>query len=478
LILLLLIATACAQEVAPPGEPQDEKPDREKADITIAGRPRQTFAGFGTSLTNFHGQFDRLKPEVRDQVSAAVWKDLNFKILRLWWSPAEYHKSGELGEFKKRYVDSGIIALAKKHGCTTLLLAPNEVPQAFAAPKIEETDSFTYFADEHLASYAKLLADFIAKAKAAGVTFNATGVLNEPNDRPIRFSIVQWPLMVTALRAELDARGLKDVAIIAPEAASADGWAEDVFDVLRKDDDAWQAVGAVATHTYNMGATGTLMRKSGGKPYWQTESSTPGPERDAAAEHVNAATSMARAIGDLNHGVTHWLWFVGYEQTDDTDNGTRLIRFDSTKPDGAVYRSAKYDWFKQLSDTIQPGATIHATSHRGTKKVEFTYGRKPELLAIGARNPDGTWGIALVNYTSDRFADLNDDERNQAGPDPGRTLELTIKVSGLKGDSARFAVRRSNEKARNAEDGVMEATNGFLKVKVAPLELVTLKSVP
>src|SRR5687768_658949 len=100
---MLIAATASAQEVAPPGEAPDEKPEKEKTDITIAARPRQKFAGFGTSLTNFHGQFDRLKPEVRDQISAAVWKDLNFKILRTWWSPVEFKKSGNIKQFKTQY---------------------------------------------------------------------------------------------------------------------------------------------------------------------------------------------------------------------------------------------------------------------------------------------------------------------------------------------------------------------------------------
>jgi hypothetical protein len=85
----------------------------------------------------------------------------------------------------------------------------------------------------------------------------------------------------------------------------------------------------------------------------------------------------------------------------------------------------------------------------------------------------------VQNYTSDRFAELKDEfAREQAGPEIGRTMEISIKVSGLKGKDARFAVRRSNEKARNVEDGVVEAENGVLKIRVAPLELVTLRSLP
>ena len=37
----------------------------------------------------------------------------------------------DLSVFKSNYIDSGIISLALSQGCTTLLLAPNDVPPRF-----------------------------------------------------------------------------------------------------------------------------------------------------------------------------------------------------------------------------------------------------------------------------------------------------------------------------------------------------------
>jgi O-glycosyl hydrolase len=444
--------------------------------LSASAKPRQSFAGFGTSLTNFDGRFQQLPPDVREQLVASVFRDLNFKILRLWCEPADFHKTGALGAFKTRYIDSGLIDLARKYGCTTLLLAPSNVPDAFATPKAAEKDSFTYFADESVPAYAKLLAEFIAKLRDAGVTLQAAGVLNEPNDRPIRFSHEQWPVVIKALRSELDVRGLKAVAIIAPEAASADSWAQKVQDALRKDPTAWAALGGFATHTYNMGATPAMIRRLGEMPYWQTESSTPGPEPDTAAEHVNAATTAARVLGDLNHGVTHWVWFIGFEQSDNKDNGTRLIRYDATKPHGAVHRFAKHAVLRQLSAAFPPGTQIHPVQHPTEKGMPFTYGRKPAILAVAGRQADGTWSAAVVNYTSDRFAELPKYARAQAGPDEGRQIELTLHLPGA-GNGA-FTVRRSNGRQFNTDAGRIEATDGLLRLKLAPLELVTLVQAP
>jgi O-glycosyl hydrolase len=320
------------------------------------------------------------------------------------------------------------------------------------------------------------LTEAISQMRDNGVPITAAGILNEPNDRPIRFTNKQWPIMVKTLRFLLDNRGLRDVAIIAPEAASGDKWAEDTFDAIASDKDAWGGLGGVATHTYNMGATAALLEKSRGKPYWQTESSTPGPEADDATAFMNAATTGARALSDLNHGVTHWLWFIGYERGDPTDNGVRLIRYDASRPDGDVHFTRKYFVLQQLSQAFANGAAIYPCESSTENSMTFTYGRKPALLAAAAKNADGSWAIAVQNYTSDRFAGLKDEDRAQAGPDRGRTITVTIHLPAV--ENATFAVRRTNETVRNAEDGQIAMKKGKITVPVDPLELVTLRAVP
>jgi hypothetical protein len=90
--------------------------------------------------------------------------------------------------------------------------------------------------------------------------------------------------LVKHLRRELDKRGLQSVQIIAPEHASADGVLNEQVDALKNDAAAWSALDGIASHSYNMAASGEIARRITGpddrnlKEYWMTEASDNGPE--------------------------------------------------------------------------------------------------------------------------------------------------------------------------------------------------------
>ncbi len=457
-------------------------PDTANVTVIVHAQPQQVFAGFGTSEMNFESRFQQLSAANKALVSKNIWVDLNFKHLRLWFSPATFLANPakpSIADFKARYIDSGIVSLAKQQGCTTLLLAPADVPSSFAAPSAITRFDYQTFSDAGVIAYAKLLANFIAQLKAeTGVLITATGILNEPNDRPIRFTNAQWPVVIKALRAELDSRGLNTVAIIAPEAASCDDTAYAMVDSLKSDAVAWSSLHGIATHTYNMGATDTMKAKIAGsaKSYWQTESSTPGPEN--LGDELNAASSAGRFISDLNHGVTHWIWFIGFEQNDPADNGTRLTKFDATRPDAPPDKFYKYFYVQQLSRAFPPGAVARQCTSSTEGSMTWTYGLKPTLLATSAQSADGTISVALVNYTSNKFggSSLSSWDRSQGGQ-LGKAINVTLKIEALANVPVKtFNVRRSTDNKPNYDAGTVTAKGGVVTLKLKPLELVTLIS--
>ncbi len=450
--------------------------------VTVNPAPNQTFAGFGTSLTNTDDDFQKLTPAVRESISNMVWHDLNFKILRLWFNPTVYlanPNKPDLSEFRRKYVESGIISLAMKQGCTTLLLAPNDVPPQFGRPKSKLHPDYAEFTDAGVTAYAQVIAQAIRQIRdETGIQINATGVLNEPNDRPVRFTEAQWPVIVKALRAQLDSRGLTNVSIIGPEASSCDDTAFQMVDAIKKDPEAWAALKGISTHTYNMGATDTVVRRIAGsnKSYWQTESSTPGPEN--LGDTVKAASSAARILSDLNHGVTHWIWFIGYEQQDAADNGTRLIRFDASKATGVPAKLYKYFYIQQLSSAFPPGSVAHQCTSSTEGSMTWTYGTKPNVLCAAAQRADGSWAIGLINYTSKQFADphLSSWERSQSGQN-AKTLTVTVKIPALaNAGSTTFYVHSSDESKPNVDAGRVVAKNGVLTVTLTPLQMLTLST--
>lgn len=473
---LFIVSLGLAKLAAGKGKPNNNV----SLTVTVHPEPQQAFAGLGVSEMNFDGRFQQLSSANKAALCKAIWTDLNAKSLRLWCSPATYLAEAQkpsIADFKQHYIESGIVPLAKLNGCTTLLLAPGDVPDRFAAAG--GGGDFRTFTDAGVLAYARLLADFILQVKTeTGVQINATGILNEPNDRPIRFTSSQWPVIIKALRAELDSRGLTAVAIIGPEAASCDDVAYGMVDAIKADPAAWASLSGIATHTYNMGATDGMKQKivGSGKSYWQTESSTPGAENLVSA--LNAASSAGRLISDLNHGVSHWIWFIGFEQNDPSDNGTRLMKFDAANPDAPAQKFYKYYYLQQLSQAFPPGAVARLCTSSTESSMTWTYGLKPMLIATAAQRPDGAVSVALVNYTSSLFGDksLSSWERSQGGQ-LAKTITVTLKIDALAGvSSTTFNVRRSTDVKPNYDAGTVTAKRGLVTLMLKPLELVTLTS--
>ena len=321
---------AIAQQQAAPNAPNGNA-------VTISVQPgaRQTFGGLGASSGNWGLEYQKLTAPERDQLSKLLWHDLKMTSLRLWLNLNEYQPTPgahETKNFRDRYITSGLVADALKNGVTNLLLAPDNAPSHMKT-KREGGGADYAIKDESLPDYAALIADFIKQIKdESGVLINVTGLQNEPNDLD-RIAPQQFPILVKALRAALDKRDLKTVKIIATEQASADGVMVQHIDALKNDAAAWNALSGIASHSYNMAATDEIARRISAddgrntKEYWMTEASENGPEEQGNA--FRAASLASRFLNDMNHRVTHWIHFIGFETPDKKDNATRILAFET-----------------------------------------------------------------------------------------------------------------------------------------------------
>jgi len=140
----------------------------------------------------------------------------------------------------------------------------------------------------------------------------------------------------------------------------------------------------------------------------------------------------------------------------------------------------QYYYYQQLSRTFAVGAVFRASRSDAEGNMTYTYGKKPRLTAAAARNPDGTWGIGLSNYTSPAFQDA-DDPKDFAVHNSGyaaRTFAVAVRVPELaRVKTLRFAVRRSNSGVNDVPAGTVVMHSGVVTVpNVGPLDLVTLRS--
>ena len=431
-----------------------EVPPASAVTVTVAAAPAQTLAGFGCSLVDLSRA--KLPAAARAEMFDRVFGDLHMNVLRLWADSGANRGVAQMkSRFYATYVDSGVIADAQQRGVTTLLLAPARGERPPTEP---------------IAEYAAKLATFIADVQAErGIAIGATGIANEPSG----FTPPQMAEAVRRLRQELDARGLGKVVIIAPEWASADGAALRSISALKADPAAWAALGAIATHSYNMAATSQFSATIAGtdKQYWMTEASDNGHEGEA---DVNRAASItARFLNDLNHGVTHWIYFIGFHDSPDIakdrDNATKLMVYDYRQQ--RIYRHLKYDWFRQLRAALPNGSRLYPVSARPGGDLAFSYGQKPWLNAAAARRPDGGWSLAMVNLSG-------------VTPDsgisqwhPAAALNVTWQVTPLAGEGATtWNVFRSDATQRFAPAGQAMLTNGAVTLTLEPGELITLVS--
>lgn len=447
--------------------------------ITVQPGARQTFHGLGASLFRYTPSADYNRQLTRAQQQALprlLWHDARFRSVRLWIHPDDFLPAPDARNIAP-YVDGWInthkLPDAIAAGATRLNLAPDNIPAAMG-------DGHGLIRDAEIPSYAALLAGFIRVFRnRTGILINYAAVLNEPNDRPVKLSDAQWPVMILALRRALDIRGLNSVQIIAPESANCGADAYAVVDSIKADAEAWGNLKGVATHSYNNAAREEMAGRTVGKEYWITEAGGTFDGDEDAYDGLQAASIASRFLNDVNHRVTDWQFFIGFEQTDPRGNTGRIIKYEPVPYKPTILQ--KYYYLKQLSETFDVGTAFRHSRSSLDGEMDYTYGKKPRVNAAAARNPDGTWGIGLSNYTSPTFRDADDPKNlplHNSGY-PAQAFRVKVRVPELAKVSAlRFAVRQSTAMVGDRPGGFVVMHNGVVAVPLLPLELVTLRSVP
>lgn len=446
--------------------------------ITVNSGARQTFQGFGCSLVGPQPNgYSDLTTAQKQTLTGMVWGTAKFRILKTWLTPQDFEPepgTEDPSEYVSDYITSGIIADAEAAGCTTIYLAPNNIPSYMG--------DGTYILDDQIPNYAQLIADFIATIQNDyGVTIAATGILNEPGDGTLTFTTAQWPTMVIDLRQALDADGLSDVKIVTPETANTDSGTDTILSSIQGNSTAWSDLDDISTHSYNMDANDDMVNYILGtsKGYWMTEAggvSANGAESDGDA--MEAAAAASRYLSDMNHMVDHWLWFLGYEVPNPDDDIQRMIRYTASPFD--IDPLEKYYYLEQLSQTFDVGAQFRSSSSSLEGDMDWTYGHKPMITVAAAENPNGTWGVGISNFTSDYFTDPNTPtwDQTQLGQ-AAQTFDVTVDIPEM-ADSGNVTMQvyKSNSDYNIVNQGTITMTNGsFTLDNVGPLDLWTLRSV-
>lgn len=465
------------------------QPQRQAAaiDIRVPARERQTFQGLGASTKDsWAREYGRLPRERQEQLSDLQWSQTGLNSVRIWFQLEDYAPEPNVRDFEAVCSPDLVQVLrdAQARGVTQLCLAPCAVPDYLCEERQWQngngkTISSTMLREEQRALHAAIIADFIAElAERHDLHIDVTGVQNEPNtNHDCYFDGECMVDSVKLLRQALDQRGLQQVGIIAPETASADHVAHTLVEALKADPEAWSAVRGIGTHSYNMAADERLasIALNAGKEYWQTESSVPGKE--VAGDIYRASTMATTLLSDLNHGVTHWIHFIGFAAYDPRDNGTRMIGFDPDETGEDWYTLYdKHRYLAQLAQAFQPGCVLRKAHSDREEHMHWTYGRKPRVVVAAGRNPDGSWAVGISNYTYNDFPTGSDFHRENAGH-PAQVFTVAVTLDDLSDvPEMPFEVQRSDRHGTRNESSPLIARYGQLELAIDPLELVTLRS--
>ncbi len=406
--------------------------------ITSYEGARHEFKGFGASTTRGR----------ETEIARVLFspEEADFRVIRLWT-----YLSFSSQDFLDRY-DAFVGEIRS--------LQPDAI--VLAAPCGQDYDPV---ADVH--GYASHYAQIYRDARDQGLRVDVTGIMNEPDDRG-RLSVDLAAEMVKAFREELDNRGLDDVAIIAPENANVNAEMLDWVSTIQRDGDASSGLGGWAYHNYNMSVNPIYrdMIDGDGRDVWNTESCVDQSSTIEFGDNSGQISSKTatRILADLNICTSYWLYFM----TSGGDDGTGLVA-----RDGAA--KLQYVVMKHIGKTFDVGARFrYCESDKALPQTHMSweFGRKPAITCAVARNPGGTWGIAVCNGTG-----IQEDTEISSFY-PAATYDVTVNVEELRNaGEIDFALTRTNTSVRLADEGLVTMSGGSVTLTLESRDLAALRSV-
>jgi hypothetical protein len=425
--------------------------------IEAAAGERQAFQGLGISNRGYGA----LSVAKRQELADLVVRDLKMNINRIWINDAGTKSAQQLvNDFVSQFINTGQVADFAARGVKWTLGCP-------AAGHTPPAD---------INAYADKIADFYYLVKRDhGFSFQFTSIANEPQNWNADH-LIQG---LTRLRQALDARPeTAAIEIIAPDWASVDDALRTRLDVVRADP-IWQRLHGIATHSYGMTANGRVTPIYDGKTWWQTESSD--PQQEALGDDIIATRTAGRFLSDMNNLVTHWIYFIGFMNSDngDSQRGTKLVVYRPELNQNWVF--LKYHYLKRLTETFEYGAVFRRATNptrvrNQAPHMEWRDRYLPATNAAVARNQDGSWGVAVLNLTG-----MPEDTYHTARLAQDYNLKLTIHELAGAG-SVTFNVWRTNAANVKESLGTVTMTNGVLNLSgtrvLRPRDLITLRSAP
>ena len=378
---------------------------------------RQTIDGFGASDAWFADETQR-HPRAAEILDAlfSTSEGAGLSMLRQRIDPGVYEGEGVYDWQDKDWIASGWMAQqARARG------VPVVWGSAWSAPNWMKTNGERsnggFLLDDRYDDYAAWLATWASEMEAQhGVTYDALSPQNEPGVKP--WASMEWTaegfrdFLRDHLGPEWDARGLEDVALVAPEETY---WrkVDDFMSVIAADPAALAVVDVVAGHAYEYNPNSTSRPEQSfngyGRPVWMTEWSY-----DVYADDVTIANGVEWALNVWSllveaevSAVHHW-WAVNF-----LNDGRQQGLINAVDGEADFELTKRLFTISQFSRFVRPGWV----------RVEATKKPHGDVALAAFRDPaTGEFAVVAINEgTASRTVSLTFDGFTSGPITPTRT---------------------------------------------------------
>ena len=471
--------------------------------LTVSNESIGKFNYFGWFITEWVSEmYMSLSKEQKEQFCEYVFEGEKVNYIALFVDCNFYYQSKETGTDIRHFMESWHVG----EGSLLDEIIKRKIP-IFASmnktPAWMRGQSPLWLKEGLEDDYARAVSNMVYDLHTeVGLNVVNVGLGDEPDTmvgNENSSCVAHYTKVMPLTRKYLDEKGYKKVGIIGPETCVVRSkWAN----VLQADKNIWDNLFGFSGHDFNTGlVTGSLLNqtRAANKPLFISsigvldEHTVAGDffttnknGHDTIADYYTAMRNTSVLLNDINQGanvITLWQPFQTVSSVSGLDGIAPNFLHLYADPTYDLFSkgfatSANYDYFSQILQIVEPGATIYQCSNNkeGTMGGSFT---DYTLNANAGRNPDGTWGINIFNKTDSTIAAPHKSKPYAIIPQPAKTITVNLDIVGLYGTGEQqFKMYSVNTAGGVKEDlGTITLVDGRGYVEVYPSEVISLRSV-
>jgi hypothetical protein len=431
-------------------------------DITVTSETMQEFFGLGISMHSAKTYFLPSNTSIKQKLYSETFSGFNTFS---FWSYIENPSTRDQ-----------VIATAKQYGLKRIIMNPT----------MRDNTNTAYTPMEHANQQLLDVIEYLA----AGYPIYGLTVMNKlnTNESDTRRVDPAWPVEFLKLfSAKLDSAGITGIKLGGPSTIE---WAPYVdptltgashgygfqpgdnmmyLNAIMNDPDALAILDAIELQSYGWSHTEEVQQLAiqHGKEQWVALSATDGISNNNG-DPVLSPVSAANLLANINHGVTHWNYWV-WDQ---------LANFNT----GELNRRGKV--LQHIGKSFQEGALVRkvlSNPYVFSERMFWNFydinnpanNRQPELVAAAAENKDGSFVIGLVNLSGVEAQHFN----SKFYAAKAKVVDVNLTFEEFQPNQvAVFQIQRSDPNGAYSTPGNAYLFKNKMTVSINPQDLLILKT--